>query len=39
MNEPTVAEAAMIEVLTGAVVGAMAMAIVGLLINSTSAKA
>jgi hypothetical protein len=39
MNQPTVAEAAVIEGLTGAVVGAMAMAVIGFLINASSNKA
>jgi hypothetical protein len=39
LNEPRVAEAAVIEALTGAVVGAMAMAAVGFVINETSSKA
>ena len=39
MNQPTVAEAVVIEGLTGAVVGAMAMAVIGFLINASSNKA
>jgi Na+/proline symporter len=39
MNQPTVAEAAVIEGLTGAVVGAIAMAVIGFLINASSNKA
>ena len=39
LNEPTVAEAAVIQALTGAVVGSIAMAVVGFLINANSAKA
>ena len=38
MNQPTVVEAAVIEVLAGAVVGGIAMAIVGFVIHETSAK-
>jgi hypothetical protein len=38
LNEPGVADAAIIEALTGAVVGAIAMAAVGFLIKETSAK-
>lgn len=38
-NEPRVAEVAVIEALTGAVVGAIAMAAVGFIINERSAKA
>jgi hypothetical protein len=38
VNEPTVAEAAIIDALTGAVAGAIAMAVVGFLINANSAK-
>jgi hypothetical protein len=38
MSEPTVAEAAVIEALTGAVVGATAMVAIGFLINANSAK-
>ena len=39
LNEPRVAEVAVIEALTGAVVGAIAMAAVGFIINERSAKA
>jgi hypothetical protein len=39
LNEPTVIEAAVIEALTGAVTGGIAMAVVGFLINANSAKA
>lgn len=38
MNQPTVVEAAVIEVLAGAVVGGIAMAIVGFVIHETFAK-
>lgn len=39
LNEPRVAEVAVIEALTGAVVGGIAMVAVGFLINVNSAKA
>jgi hypothetical protein len=39
MNEPRLAEAAAIEVLMGAALGAMAMAVVGFLLNVLSGKA
>jgi hypothetical protein len=38
LNEPRLAEVFVIEALTGAVVGGIAMAIVGFIINETSAK-
>jgi hypothetical protein len=38
LNEPRVVEVAVIEALTGAVLGAIAMAAVGFMINATSAK-
>ncbi|TMK42285.1 MAG: hypothetical protein E6G70_24815 [Alphaproteobacteria bacterium] len=38
VNEPTVAEAAVIEVLTGAVMGAIATAAVGFLVKEASTK-
>lgn len=38
LNEPTVAEAAVLQILTGAVVGALAMAVVGFLIHAKSAN-
>lgn len=39
LNEPRVAEVAVIEALTGAVVGAIAMAAIGFVISERSAKA
>jgi len=39
LNEPRVAEVAVIEALTGGVVGAIAMAAVGFIINEKSTKA
>jgi hypothetical protein len=38
LNEPRVVEVLIIEALTGAVLGAIAMAAVGFMINATSAK-
>jgi hypothetical protein len=38
VNEPRVVEVLIIEALTGAVLGAIAMAAVGFMINATSAK-
>lgn len=39
MNEPRAAEVAVIEALTGAIVGAIAMAAVGFMVNANAAKA
>jgi hypothetical protein len=39
LNEPRVADVAVIEALTGAVVGAIGMAAIGFLINANSTKA